>query len=342
MVCNGIIGLDIKAENFNNILDNDEVIINSPGGSLYEGWRIYDTIKLSQKQITTGVIGICASAAIQVLLAGNQRWASENSRLLIHKTSDIAIGNAEDIKTTADEMIIEDNVLAQKYAMISGRPIDEVMARMKEERIMMPEEALQWNIINEIKNTSNIMELKEIHEKMSMLDKAILGINNFLFGAKNIIIQDVNGTELDFGEAIKTVEEIKPGVKANVNGTPASGEYVLASGETYVFDAGTLSEIKQPEQPVEVEVEALKTEVVNLNETILGKDSEIQNLKNELLTVRCEYDSFKNDTKNQVDSLVKDYTNFKNQFNPETPIRNTPETKQEIIVDRVKKNLRNN
>ena len=75
-----------------------EFVINSPGGSLFEGLAMYDLIKNTGVEV--GVIGIAASAATLPLIASKTRWGTPNSRYLIHNPWNMAIGDSKDIQKT--------------------------------------------------------------------------------------------------------------------------------------------------------------------------------------------------------------------------------------------------
>ena len=88
--------------------------------------------------------------------------------------------------------------------------------------------------------------------------------------AKMITITAADGTILDFGEDIQEESQIVEGTTATVDGTPASGDYVLTDGRTLVFTDGAVTEIKEAE--AEESVEDLKAQIA-------AKDTEIANLK---------------------------------------------------------------
>ena len=86
-ILEGEIGYDIT---LSSLEGKDSVLINSPGGSLFEGLAMYDYV--AGNDIEVGVIGVSASAATLPLIASSKAWGTPNSRYLIHNPWSMAIG----------------------------------------------------------------------------------------------------------------------------------------------------------------------------------------------------------------------------------------------------------
>lgn len=231
----GDVGFDITSDKIlPYVKSGKEIILDTFGGDLFEGWKIYDSIKLLNLNPSIGVIGSCASSGMQILLSTENRWVSENSRTLIHNPWTYEAGDDEKMKRTAGQLEQDKMQLANLYSSVSGKPIEEVLSLMKEEIFLNAKQSLELNFAKEIKTTVNYKQLEnmtndEVVEKLNGFEKMLNKVLNF-FKPKNLVIQDVNGTELDFGESIQTVEQIVVGVTATANGTAASGEYVMEAG----------------------------------------------------------------------------------------------------------------
>lgn len=310
MLFKGEVGFDITADNLMAAINNGQnIIIDSYGGDLYESWKIYDRIRLSDKKPTIGVIGVCASAAIQILLAAETRWASENSRGLIHNPWQMAMGDDGEFEAIAAELKMEKNKLAAIYSKISERPVEEVLALMLEERFLTAEEMLQWNFITEIKtsptitnnqNEAEMAENKELAEKVNKMEGVINSLKNLFTGKpdiKNIIVTDATGIQIDFPD-LDEESQIVVGVKATIEGAPAEGEYVMAGGtiegKTFVFTAGNLDEIIDPAGDGNEEMENLKQENADLKaelETLKGTNNKVQD---QIKTLTAQVAEFKN------------------------------------------------
>ncbi len=306
-VATGIIGKDLTINNITEFIVDRKLLISSQGGSLFEGWAIHDLIKGKVDEV--GVVGVCASAATIIMLAAPIRWGTPNSRYLIHNPYTDVSGDAAMMQKTADDLMNEQKILLSKYTEITGINSDRLQAVMSNEIYLTPEEALSINLINLIK--PEIMDLKEVTEKMGTFEKLLSKIKNYII--KNIIKQDVNGNELDFGD-ITDDSQIVIGVMATVNGTPANGKYTLADGTIYVFEAGKLTEIMPP---IEDKTKELTAENETLKSENTALKSEIENLKN-------SHNAFKAETQKEITNISNEFQAFKKAFSKGTVDANKP------------------
>ena len=109
------------------------VRINSPGGSVFEGYGIYNNLRKHKGKVTTYNDGLAASAASIVFLAGEERIASSLSMVMIHEAATIAFGNADDFLKVADLLEQINGQLAQVYANVSGVDKAEILQMMADE-----------------------------------------------------------------------------------------------------------------------------------------------------------------------------------------------------------------
>ena len=330
MLFRGEVGFDITTEILlPHLQDGKEIILDSFGGSLWEGWRLYDTVKALGTNPSIGIIGTCASAATLLLLATENRWSTENSRLLIHNPWALAVGDDDEMLSEGGNLREEKNRIANLYSKVSGKSVDELLALMKEERFMTSDEMLAYNFITKIRgdlsiNNNNLknkeMNKEEIRDALAEQEKNLLGqIKSWFKGApKAAIFQDVNGVDLDFGEAVETIEQIEVGMTATVDGGPAEGEFVLSNGSTYVFVAGEVTEIIIPEgEDLETENAALKQELETLKAKNTLNVSEVKNLKSEIEKTRA-------DALKSLNKVKSDFDIFKNKFSDGAPSANVP------------------
>lgn len=333
MLLNGIVGRDISLSEINsNIIDRNitEFDLQSDGGDLYEGFAIYD--KLKGNIDTINCFGLVASAATIILASAKNRIGSENSRFLIHPPRVITEGDSNDFLKVSQELSKEYDSIIDIYSNILN--IDKIAIKnlMNENRVIHAEEALQIGLLTKIINKN--MENKN-DEKLNLLDKFFSKIEN-LFKTKpvNLIKQDVNGVELDFGTEIDTAEKITVGTTATVNGQPAQGEFVLADGTVYVFEKGSLMEIKTAEIETKADPETEKLKAENEAQKV-----EIANLKNELTKIKNE----KTESDSKLNLISKEFEKIKNEFpklnmaNVNTPESKTENTKQVSDFTRKKK-----
>ena len=126
------------------------IYINSPGGSVYSGFAIYDTIQKLKSPVKTIVVGMAASMAAILLLAAKERAALKHARIMIHQPMGGAQGQASDIKITCDEIV---KVQTELYEIISERtgiPMDEVYKLCDRDKWYTAKEALESGFITEI------------------------------------------------------------------------------------------------------------------------------------------------------------------------------------------------
>jgi ATP-dependent Clp protease, protease subunit len=128
------------------------VYINSPGGQVYAGLAIYDTMQFIKPDVQTVCVGIAMSMGALLLAGGAQgkRFALPNSRILIHQPSGGFEGQAADIEIHAREVLDLRARLDEIYAKHTGKTIDEVRSDMERDRFMSPEQATEYGLIDSV------------------------------------------------------------------------------------------------------------------------------------------------------------------------------------------------
>ena len=126
--------------------------INSPGGSVYDGLAIYDTMQYVSCPITTICTGMAASMASILLCAGEKgnRYALPHSRVMIHQPMGGVHGQASDIEITAKEILKLKDELFQIIADHTGKTLEEVRQDGDRDHWMTAQEALEYGMIDEI------------------------------------------------------------------------------------------------------------------------------------------------------------------------------------------------
>ena len=126
--------------------------INSPGGSVYAGLAIYDTMQFVKPDVQTICVGIAMSMG-SLLLAGGakgKRMALPNSRILIHQVSGGFSGQGTDIEIQAREVIGLKRRLEEIYSQHTNKGIEEVSHDMERDFFMSPPEAVEYGIIDTV------------------------------------------------------------------------------------------------------------------------------------------------------------------------------------------------
>lgn len=122
--------------------------INSPGGDVFDGMAIYNTLRAHRGRITARVEGIAASAATLIALAAERVEMAEPSMWMVHNAWGLALGNRHDMRETADLLEKIDGQLAATYAGKTGADDDQVRRWMDEETFFTAEEALAARFVD--------------------------------------------------------------------------------------------------------------------------------------------------------------------------------------------------
>lgn len=128
------------------------IYVNSPGGSVYAGLGIYDTMQLIEPDVATICTGMAASMAAVLLCAGTagKRSALKHSRVMIHQPMGGAQGQASDIEITAKEIQKLKKELYDIIATHSGQEYDKVYADSDRDYWMTSQEAKDYGMIDEV------------------------------------------------------------------------------------------------------------------------------------------------------------------------------------------------
>jgi ATP-dependent Clp protease protease subunit len=126
--------------------------INSPGGSIYSGLAIYDTMQFVKPQIQTICVGIAMSMGSLLLTAGapGKRFSLPNSRILIHQPSAGFEGQSTDIEIHAREILNIRKRVDQIYAHHTGQSEEKVHADMERDRFFKADVAVEYGIIDRV------------------------------------------------------------------------------------------------------------------------------------------------------------------------------------------------
>lgn len=287
------------------------VHIHSPGGDVDEGFGIHDILVAHGKdkgiEIETRIEGLCASIATVIAMAGSARKITENSEFMIHNPWGDAWGDSDDVQKYADQLkAIEDKVI-DFYVAKTGGDREAIDQMMKEETWMTAEQAKELGFVTEIITTIKavakyklkniVMDTKELDKK---IDNRFTELLKKLGLAKTSKIQaltvtSADGTVFDFGDQAESIEEVEVGMTATIEGGAPDGDYVMPDGTTWVFAAGTLTEIKPAEEEETDEMKQLKAENENLKKQLAdlqtANDKAITELEKEVVAIKAQVKS---------------------------------------------------
>ncbi|WP_041936804.1 ATP-dependent Clp endopeptidase proteolytic subunit ClpP [Blattabacterium sp. (Blattella germanica)] len=129
-----------------------QIYINSPGGDVYAGLGIYDTMQIVEPDVSTICTGMAASMAAVLLCAGvkNKRSALKHSRIMIHQPIGGTQGQASDIEITVREILKLKKELYEIISKHSGVPIEKIEIDSDRDYWMTSQEAKEYGMIDEV------------------------------------------------------------------------------------------------------------------------------------------------------------------------------------------------
>jgi ATP-dependent Clp protease protease subunit len=129
--------------------------INCPGGGVYAGLAIYDTIQFMTAPVSTICMGMAASMGAVLLAAGTKgkRSALPNSRIMIHQPSGGSQGTASDIEIQAKEILFARERINEILANHTSQSIEQVADDADRDRFMSPAEAVEYGLIDQVITT---------------------------------------------------------------------------------------------------------------------------------------------------------------------------------------------
>lgn len=127
-----------------------KVLINSPGGIVTEGLAIYNELATNPAKVVVDIVGLAASMASAIAMAGDTVRMAKNAMLMIHNPWNVAVGDAEDLRKAAEVLEKFGTSLVGIYAQKSGLPEDEIREMMDAETWLSADEALEKGFVDEV------------------------------------------------------------------------------------------------------------------------------------------------------------------------------------------------
>jgi ATP-dependent Clp protease protease subunit len=129
-----------------------QMFINCPGGEVYAGLAIYDTMQFVRAPIRTTCVGIAMSMGSVLLMAGakGRRTALPNSRIMIHQGSAGFRGNTPDLEVQAREVLALRDILTGLYVKHTNQPSEKLLRDMERDNFMTPNTAKDYGLIDEV------------------------------------------------------------------------------------------------------------------------------------------------------------------------------------------------
>lgn len=177
-----------------------EVHINSPGGDMFEGFAVYNVLREHPYPVTVKVIGIAASAASIIAMAGDEVQIGASAFLMIHNCWCVGIGNRHDFQELHDFLEPFDTALAEVYEVRTGQSLKDIQKWMDQETYMSGKTAMERGFADSLLPSDEIKEdekqkasIKSSHEVRSM-EMALMGTGLTRSQAR-AKIQSLKGTQ---------------------------------------------------------------------------------------------------------------------------------------------------
>ncbi len=127
-----------------------EVEINSGGGSVFAGSEIYTMLKSYKGNVTTRIVGLAASSASVIAMAGKKIAMSPTAQMMVHNVSASASGDYRDMDHTSDILKSANKTIANAYRIKSGMNEEELLSMMDAETWLTADKALEHKLIDEV------------------------------------------------------------------------------------------------------------------------------------------------------------------------------------------------
>jgi ATP-dependent Clp protease, protease subunit len=191
-----------------------EVHLNSPGGDMFEGIAIYNLLREHPQDVTVKVMGIAASAASIIAMAGNKIEIGAASFIMIHNCWVIAAGNQNDLIGVAEWLKPFDIAMAALYSQQTGISFDDISKMMEAETWISGNEAIENGFADSLLSTDQIIEDVSAKEKST--------VNNALRQAEIRLCASMTRTD-----ARALIAKIKSTPGAAPEAKPDAGEIKL-------------------------------------------------------------------------------------------------------------------
>lgn len=282
------------------------VRINSFGGDCDTGFAIYAELRRYAKEnkATVETFGEAqvASIATVIFLAGDKRVLTEHTQPFVHNAWTYTMGDSKTLARAAADLKKYNELIAEHYSNHTDLTKEEALELMDQETSITPDEALAMRFCTEVEQVLRPAALKRYVNKNEKIDmtknpKTSSLLNRVIefikkeTGASNKILMTAAEEEIDFYE-LGEDDPVEVGAKARIGGADAEGEYVMKSGETYVFTAGELTEIKEAEDDTD-ELEALREENAALASQLEEVLNRAEALKTENTAMASQIAKFK-------------------------------------------------
>lgn len=197
------------------------VNVNSPGGDFFQGVAIYNLLREHKAKVTVKVMGIAASAASIIAMAGDEVLMGDGAFLMIHNAWAMAIGNRHDMMAASEQLAPFDAAMAQVYAARSGQSVVDAAAMMDKETWLGAAQAVEDGFATGLITREQIGQDPEAHANTKYL--AMVEASMARAGHSRSVRR----------EAIASLFSGKPGA-AEIPAKPSAGNEIAASLQSLI------------------------------------------------------------------------------------------------------------
>lgn len=320
------------------------VYINSGGGSVIEGWAIYDKLKTSGKKITTIGEGMVGSIATIIFMAGDVRKLHENSRFFIHnpywQPDAPTPMEADDLISLGESLQAEQKKILDFYSKQTGTSIEQLEPLMQKATDLTSAQALEMGFANEIISTSvnytpyklvafvatenkpKQIKMNKNEQTVSWIKRSFTKLAAMINGVTlnmEMPVKDAEGKEVLLYVESETEDLTGKSaylLDAEGNETPApDGDYTDANNRVIKVAGGVVSEVveaeaKKHEEKDEPKMEDLIAKIAELEETKANLTTELESVKAEKTKSETEFNAFKNEFESLKKVVIGKGSNF--------------------------------
>jgi ATP-dependent Clp endopeptidase proteolytic subunit ClpP len=245
-----------------NAVDSLEIEINSPGGSVFDGYTIYNEIKSLRErgvEVTATITGMAASMASVIAMACNTVRMVPHARMMIHDASNVVGGNADQLRKAADLLDSISGDIAAIYAERTGKDIEDIRVMMKKETWMNAKDAVANGFADEV---FDIRAENPITPAMSLLAKLFPGKNDSEIEA---LLADADSLRNDLTSAQSQIESLMADL--------------TSKDQTLAENIAKIAELTESHEVISGELATANTALETATAELAAKDEEIKAAK---------------------------------------------------------------
>jgi len=320
------------------------VAINSGGGSVVEGWAIYDKLKTSGKKITTIGEGMVGSIATIIFMAGDVRKLHENSRFFIHnpywQPDSPTPMEADDLISLGESLQAEQKKILDFYSKQTGTAIEQLEPLMQKATDLTSTQAVEMGFANEIITTSvnykpyklvafvatenkpKQIKMNKNEQSVSWIKRSFTKLAAMINGVTlnmEMPVKDASGNEVLLYVESETEDLTGKSaylLDADGNESPApDGDYTDANNRVIKIAGGVVTEVveaeaKKDENKDEPKMEDLIAKIAELEATKASLTSELESVKADKSKAETEFNAFKNEFESLKKVVIGKGSNF--------------------------------